>query len=115
MIEDERRAQQISLDKISADGARSRASFAETEAGLTAPQGRLRHVEGNFAELSTERTRLASAFAEARNGTSMSSRPNACGSMLSSPCLRQRKLLRRRTRVSACPRRRDLHLRQARR
>ena len=31
-----------------------------------ASQGRLRHVEGNFAELSTERTRLASAFDEAK-------------------------------------------------
>ena len=66
MIEDERRAQQISLDKISADGARLSRKLAETEAGLTASQGRLRHVEGNFAELSTERTRLASAFAEAK-------------------------------------------------
>jgi chromosome segregation ATPase len=66
MIEDERRAQQISLDKISADGARLSRKLAETEAGLTASQGRLRHVEGNFAELSTERTRLASAFDEAK-------------------------------------------------
>jgi chromosome segregation ATPase len=66
MIEDERRAQQISLDKVSADGARLSRKLAETEAGLTASQGRLRHVEGNFAELSTERTRLASAFAEAK-------------------------------------------------
>ncbi|MGC1670380.1 MAG: hypothetical protein WA767_19305, partial [Pseudolabrys sp.] len=66
MIEDERRAQQISLDKISADGARLSRKLAETEAGLTASQGRLRHVEGNFAELSAERTRLASAFAEAK-------------------------------------------------
>ena len=66
MIEDERRAQQISLDKISADGARLSRKLAETEAGLTASQGRLRHVEGNFAELSTERTRLASAFEEAK-------------------------------------------------
>jgi len=66
MIEDERRAQQISLDKVSTDGARLSRKLAEAEAGLTASQGRLRHVEGNFAELSTERTRLASAFAEAK-------------------------------------------------
>lgn len=66
MIEDERRAQQISLDKISADGARLSRKLAEAEAGLTASQGRLRHVEGNFAELSTERTRLAGAFDEAK-------------------------------------------------
>lgn len=66
MIEDERRAQQISLDKISADGARLSRKLAEAEAGLTASQGRLRHVEGNFAELSNERTRLAGAFDEAK-------------------------------------------------
>jgi crescentin len=66
MIEDEKRAQQISLDKISAEAARASRKLAETEASLTATQGRLRHVEGNFAELSTERTRLASALDEAK-------------------------------------------------
>jgi crescentin len=66
MIEDEKRAQQISLDKISAEGARLSRKLAETEASLTATQGRLRHVEGNFAELSSERTRLAGAFDEAK-------------------------------------------------
>jgi len=66
MIEDEKRAQQISLDKISAEGARLSRKLAETEASLTATQGRLRHVEGNFAELSHERTRLAGSLEEAK-------------------------------------------------
>ena len=66
MIEDEKRAQQISLDKISAEGARLSRKLAETEASLTATQGRLRHVEGNFSDLSSERTRLAGALDEAK-------------------------------------------------
>ncbi len=37
----------------------------ETEASLSAAQGRLRHVEGNFAEVNTERARLVSALDEA--------------------------------------------------
>jgi len=65
MLEDEKRAQQISLDKISGETARLSRRLAESEASLTATQGRLRHVEGNFAELSTERARLASALDEA--------------------------------------------------
>jgi len=65
MIEDEKRSQQVSLDKISAEAARLSRKLAETEASLTASQGRLRHVEGNFAELNTERARLASALDEA--------------------------------------------------
>jgi len=64
MIEDEKRSQQISLDKISVEAARVSRKLAETEASLTATQGRLRHVEGNFAELSTERARLANAIDE---------------------------------------------------
>ena len=64
MIEDEKRSQQISLDKISAETARVSRKLAETEASLTATHGRLRHVEGNFAELSTERARLADAIEE---------------------------------------------------
>jgi chromosome segregation ATPase len=64
MIEDEKRSQQISLDKISAEAARVSRKLAETEASLTATHGRLRHVEGNFAELSTERARLANALEE---------------------------------------------------
>src|SRR6478735_4942583 len=64
MLEDEKRAQQVSLDKMSAEGARLSRKLAETEASLTATHGRLRHVEGNFAELSTERARLANAIEE---------------------------------------------------
>jgi chromosome segregation ATPase len=64
MIEDEKRSQQISLDKISAEAARVSRKLAETEATLTATHGRLRHVEGNFAELSTERARLANTIEE---------------------------------------------------
>jgi chromosome segregation ATPase len=66
MLEDEKRAQQISLDKISADAARVSRKLAETEASLTATHGRLRHVEGNVAELNTERTRLTAALDEAK-------------------------------------------------
>ena len=65
MLDDEKRAQQISLDKISAEAARLSRKLAETEASLTATHGRLRHVEGNVAELNTERTRLAAALDEA--------------------------------------------------
>ena len=66
MIEDEKRAQQVSIDKISAEAARVSRKLAETEAGLTATQGRLRHVEGNLAELSSERSRLANTLDEAK-------------------------------------------------
>jgi chromosome segregation ATPase len=65
MLEDEKRAQQISLDKISAEAARLSRKLAETEANLTATQGRLRHVDGTVAELNTERTRLVGAIDEA--------------------------------------------------
>jgi len=64
MLEDEKRAQQISLDKISAESARLSRKLAETEASLTATQGRLRHVDGTVAELNTERARLVSALDE---------------------------------------------------
>jgi crescentin len=65
MLEDEKCAQEVSLNKISTEAARLSRKLAETEASLTATQGRLRHVEGNFAELSTERARLASALDDA--------------------------------------------------
>jgi chromosome segregation ATPase len=38
--------------------------LTETEASLNAAQGRLRHVEANFAEASTERSRLVAALDE---------------------------------------------------
>jgi crescentin len=66
MAEDEKRAQQSSLDKASAEGARLSRKLAESEASLNAAQGRLRHVEANFAEVVTERDRLVSALDESK-------------------------------------------------
>jgi crescentin len=65
IAEDEKRAQQGLLDKAGGEAARLSRKLAETEASLNAAQGRLRHVEGNFAELNTERARLARALEEA--------------------------------------------------
>jgi crescentin len=65
IAEDEKRAQQSMLDKASAEAARMSRKLAEMEASLNAAQSRLRHVEGNFAELNTERGRLARALEEA--------------------------------------------------
>ena len=65
MAEDEKRAQQSMLDKAGAEAARLSRKLTETEAALNAAQGRLRHLEANFAELSIERTRLAGALDEA--------------------------------------------------
>jgi crescentin len=50
---------------MSAESARVSRKLVETEASLTATQGRLRHVEGTVAELNTERSRLTAAFDEA--------------------------------------------------
>jgi len=66
MVEDEKRAQQISIDKIGGESARLSRKLAETEASLTAAQGRLRHIEGNFAELSAERTQLGGVLDEVK-------------------------------------------------
>jgi chromosome segregation ATPase len=63
--DDEKRAQQALLEKASAEAARLSRKLAETEASLAASQGRLRHVEANFAEINTERSRLATALDEA--------------------------------------------------
>ena len=64
MADDEKRAQAATLDRLSTDSARLSRKLTETEASLSATQGRLRHVEGNFAELSNERARLVSALDE---------------------------------------------------
>lgn len=64
IADDEKRAQQALLEKASAEAARLSRKLAETEASLAASQGRLRHVEANFAELNTERSRLATALDE---------------------------------------------------
>lgn len=66
MAEDEKRAQQTLLDKGSVEAARLSRRLAETEASLAAVQGRVRHVEADFAELSTERTRIAAALEEVK-------------------------------------------------
>jgi crescentin len=75
MAEDEKRAQQASLDRATADAARLSRKLAESEASLNAAQGRLRHVEGNFTEVSNERSRLAAALDEAneRHGHDLAS------------------------------------------
>ncbi len=65
LADDEKRALQSSLDRSIAEASKLSRKLSETEAALTASQGRLRHVEGNFAELSNERTRLARALEEA--------------------------------------------------
>lgn len=64
MAEDEKQAQQASFEKASTEAAKLARKLAETEAALTAAQGRMRSVEANFAELTTERTRLAGAIDE---------------------------------------------------
>ena len=66
MADDEKRAQHATLDKMSADAARLTRKVSETEQALNAAQSRLRQVEGNFAELSNERGRLAAALDEAQ-------------------------------------------------
>lgn len=65
MADDEKRAQNATLDKMSADTARLTRKISETEQALNAAQSRLRQVEGNFAELNNERGRLAAALDEA--------------------------------------------------
>jgi crescentin len=66
MTEDEKRAQQTLLDKGSIEAARLSRRLAETEAALAAAQGRVRHVEADFAELTTERSRISSALDEVK-------------------------------------------------
>jgi crescentin len=62
MAEDEKRALQTSLDKSVTDAARLSRKLAETENSLTIVHGRLRNVKANFAELTTERGRLANVL-----------------------------------------------------
>lgn len=64
MAEDEKQAQHTSFEKASTEAAKLARKLAETEAALAAAQGRVRSVEANFAELNTERTRLAAAIDE---------------------------------------------------
>jgi crescentin len=75
MSDDEKRAQKTLLEKASAESARLSRKVAETEAALAAAQGRLRHVEANFIEVTTERARVTTALEEAneRHGHEMTS------------------------------------------
>ncbi|HVV60403.1 MAG TPA: hypothetical protein VHD14_01460 [Pseudolabrys sp.] len=59
--EDEKRALQSALDRTVAETTRR---LAEAESTLTMTQGRLRHVEANFTEANTERSRLATMLDE---------------------------------------------------
>lgn len=65
MADDEKRALQTTLDKMNTDASRMARKLTETEASLAAAQGRLRHVENNFAEVNNERARLVAAVDEA--------------------------------------------------
>lgn len=65
LIEDEKRALQGSFEKTAADASRTARRLTETEAALAAMQGRLRNVEGNLAEVVSERGRLSAALDEA--------------------------------------------------
>jgi crescentin len=65
MAEDEKNAQQASFERASAEAAKLSRKLAEAETSLNNAHARLRHVEGNFAEVNTERTRLAGALDEA--------------------------------------------------
>ena len=65
MAEDEKQAQQAAFEKASTEAAKLSRKLAETEAGLAAAQGRLRHIEANFIEVNGERTRLVRALDEA--------------------------------------------------
>jgi crescentin len=65
LVEDEKRSLQASFEKTAADASRSARRLTETESALAAMQGRLRNVEGNLAEVVSERGRLSAALDEA--------------------------------------------------
>jgi crescentin len=64
LADDEKRAQQTLLGKASAESARLTRKLAETEASFNAMQGRVRRVEANFADATSERARLVTALEE---------------------------------------------------
>ncbi|MBV9954336.1 MAG: hypothetical protein JOZ70_03705 [Pseudolabrys sp.] len=64
MAEDEKRALQGALDRTNSESSRLARRLAETEASLAATQGRLRNVEANYSELTSERARLAATLDE---------------------------------------------------
>ncbi|HEY1311247.1 MAG TPA: hypothetical protein VGF02_09875, partial [Pseudolabrys sp.] len=64
MVEDEKRAQQVLLDKAGVEAARLQRKVTETEASFNATQGRLRHAEAAINEASIERARLVTTLDE---------------------------------------------------
>ena len=62
---DEKRAQQVMLDKAGAEAARLSRKLAETETNVHVAQSLLRQAEANHTAMSTERSRLATALDEA--------------------------------------------------
>jgi crescentin len=64
VTDDEKRAQQILLEKASVEAGRLTRKLAEAEASFNAVQGRLRHAEANINETSIERARLVTTIDE---------------------------------------------------
>ena len=64
VLEDEKRAQQVLLDKAGVEAARLQRKLTETEASFNAVQGRLRHAEAAINEASIERARLVTTLDE---------------------------------------------------
>jgi chromosome segregation ATPase len=64
VTEDEKRAQQVMLDKAGTETARLSRKLTETEASFTAVQGRLRHAEASINEANIEHARLVTTIDE---------------------------------------------------
>jgi crescentin len=64
VIEDEKRAQQVLLDKAGVEAARQQRKVTETEASFNAVQSRLHHAEAAINEASIERARLVTTLDE---------------------------------------------------
>jgi crescentin len=64
IADDEKRAQQIQLDKAGTEIARMARKLTETEASFNAVQGRLRHAEATINEANIERARLVTTLDE---------------------------------------------------
>ena len=64
IADDEKRAQQVLLDKAGVEAARMSRKLTETEASFNAVQGRLRHAEAAINEASIERARLVTTLDE---------------------------------------------------
>jgi chromosome segregation ATPase len=62
----DKRAQQVMLDKAGAETARLSRKLAETETNVHAAQSLLRQAEADLGAMSTERTRLATALEETK-------------------------------------------------